>query len=433
MVITLPKDKQEQIHIQSGKDFIKFLHGDNTALIQFVQLEEGSSKRRFSIDTMNAVNHVKDWLEKDCYVSLNTFKAKNRRSENVLRLNALYTDLDCYKNGIDANEARSQIDELIAQEEIPVPSAIIYSGRGLQLIWLLDYMTGSPSYKKLWARLQNSIYDRLQSLNADSAAKSISQIYRIPGSRNSKNNTVVKVEYLKNERYSITEMKDFLLEELPDDWKEEAEKKRIQAIKKRQEKQKVDTDSKCKLTPFTLAKARLLDLETLLHIRAGNVNRRRFIFYYTIISAKAAIDQSIIKHKLEEINQQFYKRLSSGVLNSAINSIPNKYKFTNNFIINNLEITSEEQTTMTTLIGINEKNRRKQQANEIIRRESGISTAKEYKEQRQQLANERMEVLSRLLESNPKLKNEEAAELLSVSVRTIQVYKSKLKDLKKVQ
>lgn len=431
MVITLPRDKQKQIHIQSGKDFIKFLHGDNTASIQFVQLEEGSIKRHFSIDTMNAINHVKDWLEKDCYVSLNTFKAKNRRSDNVLRLNALYTDLDCYKIGIDTNEARSQIEDMIANEEIPIPSAIVYSGRGLQLIWLLEHMVGSSSYIKLWERMQESIYDRFQSLNADRSAKLISQIYRIPGSINSKNNTVVKIEYLKQKRYSITEMKDFLLEELPSNWKEETEKKRVkrlEKIKKRQENQKTNTDIKTK-TPLTLAKARLIDLERLVHIRDGNVNRRRFIFCYTIISAKAAIDQSIIKHKLEKINQQFYKRLSSGVLNSAINSIPNKYKFTNDFIINNLEITMEEQKIMTAIIGSNEKNRRKRQANEIIRRESGISTAKEYKEQRQQLANERMEALSRLLESNPKFKNENAAELLSVSVRTIQVYKQKLKNL----
>lgn len=434
MVITLPKDKQKQTHIQSGKDFIKFLHDGNTASIQFVQLEEGSIKKRFSIDTMNAINYVKDWLEKDCYVSLNTFKGKNRRSNNVLRLNALYTDLDSYKIGIDTNEARSQIEDMIANEEIPIPSAIVYSGRGLQLIWLLEHMVGSSGYIKLWGRMQESIYDRFQSLNADRSAKLISQIYRIPGSINSKSNTVVKVEYLKQERYSITEMKDFLLEELPSNWKEETEKKRVkrpEKTKERQENQKnhkANTDIKTK-TPLTLAKARLIDLERLLHIRDGNVNRRRFIFYYTIISAKAAIDQSIIKCKLEEINQQFYKELSSGVLNSAINSIPNKYKFTNDFIISNLEITMEEQKVMTAIIGSNEKKRRKRQANKIMRRESGIGTAKEYKEQRQQLANERMEALSRLLEIDPKLKNENAAELLSVSVRTIQVYKGKLKNL----
>lgn len=429
MVKILQKDEQIQVHIQSGMNFINFLHGDNTAFFQFVQLEQGNIKKYYSTTSKNAINDVHKWLGNDCYISLNTFKGRNRKSDNVLRLNALYTDLDCYKIGIDANEARFQIDKMIEDEEIPVPSAIVYSGRGLQLIWLLEFMNGTPNYKKLWERMQESIYDRFQSLNADLSAKLISQIYRIPGSVNSKNGTIVRVEYLKQKRYSITELKDFLLEELPSNWKEETEKKHVQRLemsKKRQEKRKNDTVTKTKLTSLTLAKARLIDLEMLLRIRNGNVNRRRFIFYYTIIAAEAAIDQSIIKRKLENINQQFYKALSNGVLNSSMNSISNKYKFTNKLILNNLEITTEEQKVMTTLIGSKEKKRRKRQANEKIRRESGISTAEEYKKQRQQLTNDRMEALSRLLENNPKLKNKDAAELLSVSVRTIQVYKRKL-------
>lgn len=436
MVTTLLKDKQIQVRIQSGMNFVNFLHGDNTAFFQFVQLEQGVFKKRYSTTSKNAVNHIHEWLGNDCYISLNTFKDFKRKSDNVLRLNALYTDLDCYKIGIDPNEARFQIDKMIANEEIPIPSAIVYSGRGLQLIWLLEFMNGTFNYKKLWEKMQESIYDRFQSLNADSSAKLMSQIYRIPGSINSKNGTIVRVEYLKQKRYSITELKEFLLEELPPNWKEETEKKYVQRLemsKKRKEKRKNDTVIKTKLTPLTLAKARLIDLEMLLRIRAGNVHRKRFIFYYANIAAETAMDKSIIKHKLERVNQQFNKALSNGVLNSSVNSISNKYKFTNKHVIDNLEITMEEQEVMTTLIGRNEKKRRKRQANEIIRRESGISTAKEYKEQRQELANDRMEALSRLLEVNPKLKNEDAAELLSVSVRTIQVYKRKLKDLKKVQ
>ncbi|MFJ7405860.1 MULTISPECIES: hypothetical protein [unclassified Lysinibacillus] len=144
----------------------------------------------------------------------------------------MYTELDFYKISIDIHGARSKKDDLIGAEEIPIPNVIIYSGRGLRLVWLIDRMVYTEKYIKLWSRMQKVIYERLQCLHADNAARSGLQIFRLPGSVHSITNTVVKAECLKEMRYTITELKDSLLDELPEDWRKQGQSEKKLGIEK---------------------------------------------------------------------------------------------------------------------------------------------------------------------------------------------------------
>ena len=202
-------------HVISAIDLLQLVHGDNERFAQLFQLREERPKMVSRIG--KAIYYEipqSEWLGKDVYFSLNTFKSYKRVSEDCVRLNALYTDLDFYKEGIDLIEARYQIDEMIANEVILSPNIIIHSGRGLQLIWLMEYMK-YDNYLKLWGHMQNEIYKRFQHLHSDSKAKSVTQIFRLAGSISSKTGGIIRAEYLRDARYSIGEMKEFLLPELP--------------------------------------------------------------------------------------------------------------------------------------------------------------------------------------------------------------------------
>lgn len=421
------KNHFNNVRMQSARDFVDFLHGDSRALIHFVQLENKSMQRYRAFPIKKALEQVYDWIEADCYISLNTFKNNRRQVINTVRLNALYTDLDFYKIGIDIDEARSKIDDLIAAEEIPIPNVIIYSGRGLQLIWLIDLMVYSENYFKLWIRMQQAIYDRLQSLNADIAAKSASQIFRLPGSIHSITNTVVKAEYIKLIRYTITDLKDLLLDEHLEDCKQQVQYKKNIGNEKQLQNGKDKGATKCNLTLSSLNSARLKDLDKLLYIRAGNVNRRRFVFYYAAISRSNNIDVGLIRKSLQRINELFNKSLSQGVIESAIKSSEYKYKFTNKALIENLDITSKEQQQLTTIIDNKEKKRRKQVATESDRRSKGIQSMQEYNFKRAEQQKELLMLVAKYLDDG--LKQREIALLLGITSSRISQLVKKLKEV----
>lgn len=410
--------------VVSAMTLLRTVHGDNKRYAQLIQLRE-EQKPNIKSEIGNSIYFQvpkEEWmLGNDVYFSLNTFKSYHRRSEDCVRLNALYTDLDCYKVGIDVNEARFIIDEMIANEEILIPNIIIYSGRGLQLIWLMDFMY-YENYFKLWQRMQDEIYKRLRHLNSDSQAKSVTQIFRLAGSVSSRTSGIVRAEYLKDSRYAIGEMKEFLLPELP----------AINVDKKVVEIASVEVEKKVKsinhvLTENSLNQARLSDFEKLLEIQPV-VNRKTFLFNYAICAKAIGMEEKLIKRNLERINQSFYKPLPSSRIKGAINSIKNTaYKKTNERLITELNITLEQQRQLSTIISKQVKKEREQKRKEAQRRAKGVKPKAEYQQKRKQLHDERKQALECILEQQPQLKNKQLAEMLSCSESTIKRMKSEIR------
>ncbi|WP_375199681.1 hypothetical protein [Bacillus sp. RS11] len=411
-------------HVISAIDLLQFVHGDNERFAQLFQLREEQPKMVSRIG--KAIYYEipqSEWLGKDVYFSLNTFKSYKRVAKDCVRLNALYTDLDFYKEGIDLIEARYLIDEMIANEVILPPNIIIHSGRGLQLIWLMEYMK-YDIYLKLWGHMQNEIYKRFQHLHSDSKAKSVTQIFRLAGSISSKTGGIIRAEYLRDARYSIGEMKEFLLPELPSKLKVINEEAVAPKTKKKEGDKKAVSHL---LTEYSLNQARLKDFEKLLEIQPV-VNRKTLLFNYAICGKAVGMDDKLIERNLQRINASFYKPLPDSRVRGAINSVNQvAYKMTNATLIADLNITLEQQRQLTTIISKQVKKEREQKRKEAKRRENGIRPMAEYQESRRELSDERMMALKRLMEQQPELKNKELAELLSCSESTIKRMKSKLK------
>jgi len=408
--------------VVTAMTLLRTVHGENERFAQLIQLREGQSPIIKSEIGKNIDRLIarENWLGNDVYFSLNTFKSYHRRSDDCVRLNALYTDLDCYKVGIEAHEARYMIDEMIANEEILTPNIIVYSGRGLQLIWLMEFMAYKP-YLKLWIRMQEEIFNRFSHLNADRQAKSVTQVFRLAGSISSRTKGIVRAEYIRDTRYSIGEMKEFLLPELPDKKENIVVEVTVQDVKKKKK------STSHLMTKNSLNQARLKDFEKLIEIQPI-VNRKTLLFNYAICAKALGMDDKLIERNLQRINSSFYKPLPDSRIKGAIHSVNQVvYQKTNATLIDELNITLEQQRQLTTIISKQVKKEREQKRKEEQRRAKGGRSIVEYQEERKQLHDKRKLSLEKLLERRPKLKNKELAELLSVSESTLKRMKSELK------
>ncbi len=150
------------------------------------------------------------------------------KGEYIKRLVACYSDIDNYKQKIDAFTAWGEVARMVYQGRLPQPSLIALSGRGLYLRWLLrdakpkdgqpelvglsyfppvdEYEGGELRHnarhewkKVLYSQIQNAIYNRLAHLGADSNARDMTRVLRAPGSIHAgasrERGEVVRVQY----------------------------------------------------------------------------------------------------------------------------------------------------------------------------------------------------------------------------------------------
>lgn len=74
------------------------------------------------------------------FISVNTFTRPQRRIEHLLSLRACFIDLDFLDLPIWANATAEQIwvavQSVLAEREVPHPTMVVASGRGLHLYWI---------------------------------------------------------------------------------------------------------------------------------------------------------------------------------------------------------------------------------------------------------------------------------------------------------
>lgn len=119
--------------------------------------------------------------EADVFLTPNEFVGW-RRLELLRSLRACYVD-------IDKPLTLLQVQQAVEDNQLPRPSAIVFSGRGWHLYWLIE-KTPSKALP-VWQLLQDHLISRLLSVGADPVAKDCSRVLRLVGSTNSKNGEVV--------------------------------------------------------------------------------------------------------------------------------------------------------------------------------------------------------------------------------------------------
>lgn len=352
-----------------------------------------------------------DRLNHECcnnYLSVSTFKNGSSRHEwNVKEVKRLYVDMDAHDNPINFDEAKLLSEYLLENWfdglDLPEPNYIVFSGRGLQVLFTLNGCDNVSEWQQYQATLLKCCQKLLEDLKNHSLSeagvvayehdvsldmlKDAARVMRIPDSINLKQNVDAKLLYSNEDHeYTLNEL-NTTFTAFSNDNLVTIEEKKSKKTKKTQKKTKsepserdvdlsgIDMDDKQGIDPHFFEiidktiKPRLTDLETLIRLRneagtdSGYRNNLISIYIPTLVSCGYK-NENVVK-EAHRINSLFNKPLKQAEVNDWLNSCLKKkeivnadgkkgvsrvyYRFYTNTIIDKLQITKEEQEAMKVL------------------------------------------------------------------------------------
>lgn len=416
-----------------AQQHIGMIHKDNDGYIALCNINADGefSQHHYLYDVLvNKLGFEAFELDKNYYFSPNTFFKPRRSVETVRQISALYVDLDLH--GKTKAEVKRITRDLVVflktdavLKNIPAPSIIVFTGRGLQLYWVLDPLPkhGVP----LWQMTQDSITNAFRAIfkryNIDidvDHVSDIARVLRLPGTINTKAGEMARVLEFNDNKFRLDEINENYFPELSD-------------FKHSPRKPKAPAKLYHLFNLYSLHLARLNDIIKLVEMRKGHIEsdecRRRLVFLYRYLtccylkSPQHALaltldfnkgftqplpERTVIK-ATESAEKAYFDWLSGDV--DIINGVPFRkgYNYKNSTLIDWLSITPEEQREMETIIGKEEKYRRNDKRR-YGKDENGL-TAKQ---------RERQERDKRILEMHKQgMTHRQIAKIIGVSAKTI--------------
>lgn len=309
----------------------------------------------------------------NCYISQNTFYKTYRRVETLKELKALYIDIDCYNTGLNKESVMYELEKDYFNQSVPAPNLVIDSGRGLYLVWRIEAVPHMAL--PLWRAVENYLYNKLKSFGADAKAIDPTRILRIASTVNTKSNTAVKVLEKNEYTYTLREIQQSFLPELPEKLKKtKGRPKKIVSL----------------FNEYSLYYARILDITTVCELRQWDISGKReiILFLYRYWNCCYIGDIEDALNMALEFNQQFTEPLSDNEVIKATRSAEKcylsknkEYKYKNSTLIELLDITEEEEKHLKTIISKSEANRREKEAKKKARRNENGLTKREQDKQ----------------------------------------------------
>jgi hypothetical protein len=376
------------------------------------------------------------------FISLNGFTFGSRKTGELKQIRNIGIDLDQYKHGLSILEGIDQLQVLIIEKKIPEPNLILTS-RGIQLFYSIEG-GASPDMSWLTSYITDQFISKMKHIGADSNAKDLSRVMRVPHSINERNGEIVKPDIWNPHPYSLRDLQSYCkpLEQFSYKGKKKAEIKRI--------------------APKNLSffyktnNARLMDLERLIRLRNGNFSDKRnillyiYAFHQALICSSLTDTEGFVLNVFERIHSETDKPMTKGELKRTVKSAyedaqkffehykANGYKvsykpndgiikpYKTTSVIELLDITVDEQRALhrmhTGIVSREKDTERKQKE----RRAAGIKSRSEYLKEQKGQAKDKLSVLKRLLAETPSKTNKELSEELCLSVRQIQRFKKAL-------
>ena len=375
-------------------------------------------------------DHLSEFMGEDVYFSQNTFYRPQRRIENIRQLRSLYIDIDCQNLGLKPEWVLGKLELEQFKQTIPEPNLVIFSGRGLVLIWLIEPV--SHHALPLWNAIQNYFLDNLKELGGDSKAIDAARVFRVAGSTNSKNKATVQVEYRHDYKYAL---RDIQYEYLPE-------------LTPRPKGEKPKTGRKKRIIHlfniYSLNHARVLDITKLIELRNYDVTGYRevicFLYrYWTLClcnDAEDALQQtfelnSTFTHPLPQRELKRATRSAEKAFEAKNNKVADElakkqgypgagYNISNAKLIKWLDITQDEMEHMTTIINPAEKRRRDRVKKEKERREAGIRTDAERRADDKRAMDEKADILKSLIAEHGALSVRKLSAMSNIPKSTVQ-------------
>lgn len=308
--------------------------------------------------------------EADYFITPNSYYIPERSSRNIRHFRSLFIDLDLVNYG--KGEAVYEVALLAGAGEIPEPTMIIDSGRGLHLYWRINHAPVGAAWT--WQQLQDYLYSQLRHLGADPAATDSARLLRIPGTINSRNGALCRPVVITDKQYSMYDLRAQYLNRKP---------------KTKQKQQRTSGGAVSHLyNPYTLHKARLSDLLTLCRLRNFNVkgHRNNILHLYAYWQGITVRDSQELERAVVTLNDSFQEPLRAAEVAAIVRCIPKAieafldpeaeptagYNYKNETLIDMLSITDKEQQHLKTIIGTKEKYRRNNERR-TPRNEAGLT------------------------------------------------------------
>ena len=319
----------------------------------------------------------------DSYISQAQFFKRNRRVVNLWSVGLCWVDLDTYNTHygeLKPEYAAFAVRMFLQDEGMQAPSMIIHSGRGIYLKWLFEKGIPRDALPR-WNAVQATIVRRLQKFGADPNAKDASRVLRLVRTTNTKQDDpdlrVVRVLHVEEQdgqpvRYAFD---DFANEILPFSREEIADLRSIRAAAKETIAAVKDPKRQAlwKFSEKTLHWSRFEDLDRLITLRGGIAEGGREHWLFLMINSALASGQIAPSETYREaeaiarrIDPEFRRGTEAGYRDSDLSSVYARakhgnqlYKFRNATMIEKLQITSDEERELKTIISRGEKLRRR--------------------------------------------------------------------------
>ena len=335
----------DQLEQTDEKHYINAVHKSSKGWITKAEMQPNFKQWHYKVQELLQ----QSFGNENTYISMNTFFNTYRRTEYIKELKALYIDLDVHKIGLSKEKVLMNLDDNYINTKVPRPNMVIDSGRGLYLIWLINSVPSQAL--PLWKAVEDFLYNELKELGADRQALDATRILRVPGSINSKSNTIVKILEKYDYIYDLREIQNNYLPDLiPKEKRKGRPKKTVFIYRER-----------------SLYHARIQDLIKICELREYDLrgHRELILFLYRYYLCYFTND---IEKALEDtigLNMMFIYPLSEKEVIRATRSAETvflkkdkQYKYKNETLIELLDISEEEQKHMKTIIGNKEYKRR---------------------------------------------------------------------------
>ena len=431
------------VKTDEARQHILFHHKDTDGWIAMARKDPITKRfQQYHYKIEDLLEHLSEWMGEDVYFSQGSFYKPQRRIDNIRQLRSLYVDLDVYNLGLKPEWVLAKLEHEYFRQAIPEPNMIIFSGRGLVLIWNIQPIPHMAL--PLWRAVETFFADSLKDLGADTKATDPARIFRLAGSINSKNSATVTAQYRHEYRYDIHDLQfDYLPELTPAPAK----------VKKPGRKSKVVR----LFNIYTLHLERARDIAKLVELRRGEVNNYReyICFLYRYFTCCYTSDPQRALDDMLDLNSEFTDPLPYREVHKATKSAQEAweaksnakadelakamgypgagYNLKNSKIIEWLDISPQEQMELSTIIGPNEKRRRKRvqyqkdkdrilKAKEEKRRAAGVKSRTEYLS----AAEQKRQIVRDLLSQNPDLSIRAIVKQTGMSKSTVQRIKADL-------
>jgi len=150
---------------------------------------------------------------RDTWISQAEFTQPNRRLVHLLRLSLCFVDLDTYKTPFQGESPERLCQRVqgycLDEWNLPLPSLILFSGRGLQVKWLLERALPRAALPR-WNAVQQQLVANLALFGADPGARDASRVLRLVDTVNTRSGEIVRVLWI-NERQGEIQRYNFEL------------------------------------------------------------------------------------------------------------------------------------------------------------------------------------------------------------------------------